>query len=86
MGQMDLGQMVFLKLLGCFPKVCTHEVCGVFVRIFQSMVLYFCSNVSGVFIFVTFIIVFRATWSLRFSVFFYLVSPVLLCTLHLAYP
>ena len=65
----------FLNSLGCFQIVCTHAVCGVYVRIFPSMVLYFCSNVFGSLTFVAILVVFRATWSIRFFVF----SSIVVC-------
>ena len=43
---------LFLISFGCFPNVCTDAVCGVYVRIFPSIDLHFCSNVFGSFTFV----------------------------------
>ena len=54
---------LFLCNRGCFPFVWTHAVCGVYVRIFPSIVLYFCSKVFGSFTFVAKLIVFPATCS-----------------------
>ena len=51
------------------PKDCTQAVCDVYVRIFPSIVLYFCSNVFGFFILVASRMVFRATCSMRFLIF-----------------
>ena len=50
------------------PNVCTHAVCGVYVKIFPSNVLYLYSNVFGFFTFVAILMVFRATCSVRFLV------------------
>ena len=62
---------LFLSNLGCLPKDCTQAVCGVYVRIFPSIVLYFCSNVFGFFFFtlVASRMVFRVTCSMRFLIF-----------------
>ena len=51
------------------PKDRTQAVCGVYVRIFPSIVLYFCSNVLGFFTLVAIRMVFRATCSKRFLIF-----------------
>ena len=62
------------------PKDCTQAVCGSYVRIFPSIVLYFCSNVLGFFTLVANRMVFRATCSKRFLIF---LSTVLCTPLYL---
>ena len=51
---------LFLNSLDCFPNVCIHAVCGVYVRIFQSLDLHFCSTVFGSFTFVASLVFFLA--------------------------
>ena len=51
------------------PNGCTQAVCGVYVRIFPSIVLYFCLNVSGFFTLVAIRMIFRSTCSKRFLIF-----------------
>ena len=60
------AKSLFHSNRGCFPFVWTHAVCGVYVRIFPSIVLYFCSNIFGSFTFVANLTVFLATCSIFF--------------------
>ena len=49
---------IFLNSFGCFPNVCTHARWGVYVRIFPSIDIFFCSNVFGSFTFVASLVFF----------------------------
>ena len=71
---------LFLGRRGCCPIVCIHAVCGVYIKILPSIVMYFCSNVLGSLTFVAIRTVFQATCGMGF---FYVGVHFILCSLLL---